>query len=780
MWEECDMRTQLFAAVRTNLCGWIKEFEIDISANRTRRRGLFSTASACLWRLLLLEAFAAALLSGQPALNLSFENSSGGVPTGWTLSSTAAFQYAVDASTAVDGTQSLRITSLTSSAGQFAHAYETLTASPAQGQMFHLSGFFKTLGGGVSNVYASLFVEALDPQGNQVAYSYTKGSTASSGWQIYDCFLEVPAGAATLEFGVQFQGPGTAWFDKLSIDVNGQPYFPNPTSQQIQWIQANAIPFTSLDPDADFTELMPLKDIVGNAQIVGLGQDTHGTSEFFRMDARLVSFLVQEMGFTVFAMEANMPEAARINDYLLTGIGDPAQLLQGMYFWIWNTQEVLDMIEWMRQYNASGKGPIQFLGFDMQFPVVAMDYVVRFVQQADPSLLPSVNSSYGLITPFITYVDIATPTASNQSQYEAAQTAAQDVVSQLQANRAKYLETMSATEVDWAIQSATIVSQAIQYAASGYSDASRDASMAVNAEWIAAQAPPGSRIILWAHNGHINKEPQTMGGWLAGVFGQDYVTLGTAFHSGAYTADCGSAPCTTVTGYNLAVYPALDSFAGSAEYYFHETGTPQQILNLGLADANDPASSWLLGGLEFRDIGAAESDGIAEFAPTSRLAQDFDGLVFFDQTTATTVLPCCGPGDYGMALAVFVPVTAPCGAIGVPYAAAPAPGNGTPVALPDGAAGKAYTQTLMGGGGTWPYQNWTLTSGALPAGVSLSSDGVISGTPTETGSFVFTAQTTDAKQTTAQGQLQLKIPAHVRDVPDQGPGCEVAQRKPRR
>jgi erythromycin esterase len=196
--------------------------------------------------------------------------------------------------------------------------------------------------------------------------------------------------------------------------------------------------------------------VIGNAQIVGLGEGTHGTSEIFQMKARLVSFLAQQMGFTIFAMEANMPEAYLINDYVMTGRGDPRQLLEGMYFWTWNTQEVLDFIQWMRQYNASGQGTIQFLGFDMQYSVVAMDYVTRFVRQADPGLLPTATSAYSLIPPLHLPT---TATSSNMAQYQAAQTAAQKILNQLQANRDQYLQTMLASEVDWAIQNANIVLQ---------------------------------------------------------------------------------------------------------------------------------------------------------------------------------------------------------------------------------------------------------------------------------------------------------------------------------
>ncbi len=74
-----------------------------------------------------------------------------------------------------------------------------------------------------------------------------------------------------------------------------------------------------------------LKDVVGDARIVSLGEATHGTREFFRMKHRMLEFLATEMRFSIFSIEANMPEAYRLNDYVLNGVGDPKKLLAGMY-----------------------------------------------------------------------------------------------------------------------------------------------------------------------------------------------------------------------------------------------------------------------------------------------------------------------------------------------------------------------------------------------------------------------------------------------------------------
>src|SRR5204863_6439007 len=95
------------------------------------------------------------------------------------------------------------------------------------------------------------------------------------------------------------------------------------------------------------------------------------------------NFSPPRWAFTIFSIEANMPEAYRLNDYVLNGKGDPAALIKGMYFWTWSTEEVLDMVQWMREFNQSGKGRVEFTGFDMQTPDVATGIVSDFVARVD-------------------------------------------------------------------------------------------------------------------------------------------------------------------------------------------------------------------------------------------------------------------------------------------------------------------------------------------------------------------------------------------------------------
>ena len=155
------------------------------------------------------------------------------------------------------------------------------------------------------------------------------------------------------------------------------------------WVRANAVRLSTPVAGNGFADLQALKPLIGNARIVSLGEATHGTREFFQLKHRMLEFLATEMGFTIFSIEANMPEAYRLNDYVLNGTGDPAELLRGMYFWTWNTEEVLEMIRWMRAFNASGRGRVQFTGFDMQTHTVALDIAQRFVRRYDSAYVAS-------------------------------------------------------------------------------------------------------------------------------------------------------------------------------------------------------------------------------------------------------------------------------------------------------------------------------------------------------------------------------------------------------
>lgn len=195
-------------------------------------------------------------------------------------------------------------------------------------------------------------------------------------------------------FGVMAYGSRSYSFTGDPQEAGAPPAQENANADAARsWLKANAIRLSTVEAGHGFADMQPLKKIVGDARIVSLGEATHGSREFFQLKHRMLEFLATEKGFTIFSIEANMPEAYRLNDYVLNGNGDPAKLIEGMYFWTWRTEEVLDMVLWMREFNKSGKGHVQFTGFDMQTPDVAGGIVSDFVAKVDPDYTAPVRAA---------------------------------------------------------------------------------------------------------------------------------------------------------------------------------------------------------------------------------------------------------------------------------------------------------------------------------------------------------------------------------------------------
>lgn len=136
----------------------------------------------------------------------------------------------------------------------------------------------------------------------------------------------------------------------------------------IGWFKDQAIPIKTVEAENSFADLKPLKKVFRNVRFVGLGEATHGTREFFQFKHRMLEFLVREMGFRVFAIEASFAACENINDYVMGKTDDGAAALDSQKFWIWNTEEVGAMIDWIREYNRSVPPDrrVKFVGFDIQ------------------------------------------------------------------------------------------------------------------------------------------------------------------------------------------------------------------------------------------------------------------------------------------------------------------------------------------------------------------------------------------------------------------------------
>lgn len=124
--------------------------------------------------------------------------------------------------------------------------------------------------------------------------------------------------------------------------------------------------FSTDKPSTYLEDLEPLKTIVGLARIVGMGEATHGSKEFTLIRHRMLKFLVEKMGFNGLILETPQQNAKAIDSYIKTGKGDPKELLSELGYWVHNTQEMLNVIEWMRRHNVQNPSkPIAFIGCDI-------------------------------------------------------------------------------------------------------------------------------------------------------------------------------------------------------------------------------------------------------------------------------------------------------------------------------------------------------------------------------------------------------------------------------
>lgn len=145
-----------------------------------------------------------------------------------------------------------------------------------------------------------------------------------------------------------------------------------------------AVPLTAAFSDKTYKDLAPLEKLLKDVDVVGAGECTHGSREVFEMKGRLFRFLVERMGYTVFALESSMPACVALDRYVTKGEGDPAEALKAQGFWTWSTEEVLDLVKWMRAYNADAKhkSKLRIVGVDMQDRMGALNYLVQTLKDA--------------------------------------------------------------------------------------------------------------------------------------------------------------------------------------------------------------------------------------------------------------------------------------------------------------------------------------------------------------------------------------------------------------
>jgi erythromycin esterase len=401
------------------------------------------------------------------------------------------------------------------------------------------------------------------------------------------------------------------------------------------WIRASAIALTTVEAGHGFADLQRLRALVGNARIVSLGEATHGTREFFQLKHRLLEYLVAELEFTWFGIEANYPECLRINDYVLNGTGDPAAALAGTRFWTWDTEEVLALIEWMRSWNRNHTRKIKFYGFDMQFSTEAALGVLDYLKRVAPGLVGSVQAELWPLCD-------DTSAERFHGLPEVTREAACDCIRRILQMFAHERERWSAltSDRDWHLArlNAVVLDQSAQ---ARLSKISRDVAMAENVATLLELEGPNSKAVLWAHNGHaVRQSPYgmgeevhaNMGSRLDELFGSQHRVISFAFNQGSFQAQ--------EPGRGLVCHSVGPAHDGSLDRVLAEAGMPMFLLDLTSVPSDGPIADWLAAKPPTRWIGSVFSQARAQHCVhAADPRRESDLLAFVECTTAARPNP---------------------------------------------------------------------------------------------------------------------------------------------
>ena len=401
----------------------------------------------------------------------------------------------------------------------------------------------------------------------------------------------------------------------------------------------------------------PLLDMVGDANYVLIGEATHGTHEFYEERARITQRLILEKGFNAVAVEADWPDAYRVNRFVRDqgDDTDAVQSLDGFQrfpSWMWRNTDVVNFVTWLRSYNdgLESDDKVGFYGLDLYSLFTSMDEVLRYLDLVDPAGAAAAKARYAC---FDHYQD-----DSERYAYAAgvgiSESCESAVIAQLQALQHRALEYMQRDTANahdayfYAQQNARLVINAEAYYRTMFrgrvsSWNLRDQHMAETLDaligHVGARTGSQAKIVVWEHNSHIGDARATevgkLGEWNVGQlarerYGDQTRLIGFSTYDGTVTAASewgGRAE-------RKQVRPALPD---SYESVFHEVGIARFMLNL----RNDSAAREAL--MEHRlqrAIGVLylpQSERQSHYFHTQLPAQ-FDAMIHFDRTTAVVPL----------------------------------------------------------------------------------------------------------------------------------------------
>lgn len=396
-------------------------------------------------------------------------------------------------------------------------------------------------------------------------------------------------------------------------------------------IERAAHPLRSTDPGGSTKDLRPMGRMVGDASVVGLGEATHGSHEFFTMKDRVFRYLVEEKGFTTFAQEVSWTTGLRFDAYVRGGEGDVRELVhKELAKTPWDTEEYVELLTWMRAYNDKHPGrQVRFMGNDLNYPEIGaelFDGVEDYVRAHEPGLLPRITELYAPIRRLADGDTYMGRPLEERKKLAGKAREALSLMKGLQPAAADREFTLALQHARSLAQTATIYAFALDTPeGSKESMLYRDRLMADNTAWW--QRHTGDKVLLSAHNAHVSYEtydpryPKMQGAFLRDRLGERYVSLGFTFDRGAFMAqgpDNGAWKSVTVGPATRGMNEHTLDKARHDDYFVDMRSLPEST------------RAWLSKARVTRSIGSGWPDGPYKI----RLAPSHDILIHLHRVTA--------------------------------------------------------------------------------------------------------------------------------------------------
>jgi erythromycin esterase len=407
----------------------------------------------------------------------------------------------------------------------------------------------------------------------------------------------------------------------------------NPDKSVVEWIRSAAIPLATFEPRHGCKDLEALRPIIGDARIVSLGEATHGTREFFKLKHRMLEFCVTELGFTMFVIEASFAESLAVNAYVLNGVGNAADALAGMRYWTWDTEEVLDLIEWMRWWNGNHRRKVKFYGFDMAYPTLAALGLIDFLARVAPELAVTCKTELAPLTSDFTAELFG---HLSEARREAVFACIAQVLAAFAQQRPYWVAATSATDWHLGRIHAIVLDQAARFQVER-SSAFHERAVAKNVCALLEAEGPDAKAVLWSHNDHAARaayphDDNSLGKNLDEVVGRAQVVVGFSFDRGSFQARAYPAGGLTDHSVTAAVPNSFDAVLAQA-------GLPLFALDLAGAPREGTVAAWLASEIPMRSIGGIyglQKDN--KYGVTYTVAitprEHFDVVLFVAETTA--------------------------------------------------------------------------------------------------------------------------------------------------